>query len=71
MVAPAAIYETIIDVNEESTGVADGGTTGGTGDHTGVATFDYAESIGVTNIEDDDMAAIDAAIAEVADTLDQ
>ena len=42
-------------------GVADGETTGVTDEHTG----------GLTNIEDDNMAAIDAAIAEREATLDQ
>ena len=38
--APATIPETIIDVDKESTGVADGETTGGTDEHTGVAMSD-------------------------------
>ena len=41
------------------------------GDHTGVATSDDKESTGVTDTEDDNMAVINAAIAEVVATLDQ
>ena len=52
-------------------GVADGETTGVTDEHTGVEIPDDGESTGLPNIEDDNMVAIDAAIAEREATLDQ
>ena len=42
-----------------------------TDEHTGVATSDNKEITGVLDTEVEDMAAIDAAISEVAATLDQ
>ena len=69
--APVAITETIIDVDEEIKGVADRETTGVPDEHTGVATTDEEEITGVPDTESDDMASIDAAIAEVAAALDQ
>ena len=71
MTSSVAIAEAIIDVDEEITGVPDEETTGVTDEHTGVATSDNRENTGVPNKEDNNMAAIDAAITEVAATLDQ
>ena len=71
MAAPASISKTIIDVDKESMVVADRETTGVPGEHTVVATSDNKVSTGVTDTEDDNMAAIDAAIMEVVATLNQ
>ena len=64
MVAPSEISETITDVDEESTGVANE-------ERTGVETSGNGEITGVPNTEDNGIASIDAAIVEVAATLDQ
>ena len=50
-VAPAAIPKTIIDVDKESTGLADGETKGVPDEHTGVATSDDEERTGVLDTE--------------------
>ena len=71
MATPVEIAETIIDIDKESTVVADEETTGVSDKHTGVETSDNRESTGVLNTEDDKTAAIDSAIMEVAARLDQ
>ena len=49
--------------------MVDGKTTGVPDEHTGVATSNDEEITGVPDTESDDMASIDAAIAEVAATI--
>ena len=49
MTSSVSIAESIIDVDEESTGVPDEETTGVPDEHTGVATSDNGENTGVPN----------------------
>ena len=71
LAAPAAIPETILDADDEITGVVDGETKVVQDEQTGLATPDNEEITGVMDTEADSMADIDAAIVEVSNTLDQ